>query len=182
MSEGSLRSLFYTLCLLTYSSRKRDEFQKSSHNPLTSITKQLASRSPSASSSYQSLAALPSPAPLARVVDLDRYACPPSTRSSKYCSQTRTRPQEYEERWARGSGEKTVGLTEIKQVQIHMYMITVTRTANCPPSSSSHLSCLSAAGTLPVPSRYARWTFIVNTVLHCSVHSNRVTRDRAVLS
>ncbi|EDR03685.1 uncharacterized protein LACBIDRAFT_306769 [Laccaria bicolor S238N-H82] len=45
--------------------RKRDEFRKSAHDPLTSITKQLASRPPSSSSSYHSRPALPSHAPSA---------------------------------------------------------------------------------------------------------------------
>ncbi|KIK05072.1 hypothetical protein K443DRAFT_373534 [Laccaria amethystina LaAM-08-1] len=45
--------------------RKRDEFRKSAHDPLTSITKQLASRSPSSSSSYRSRPTLPHTAPSA---------------------------------------------------------------------------------------------------------------------
>ncbi|KIJ97984.1 hypothetical protein K443DRAFT_223892 [Laccaria amethystina LaAM-08-1] len=58
--NGCIRSLLYTLCLLNHSNRKRDEFRKSA---LTSITKQLASRSPSSSSSYRSRPALPGTCP-----------------------------------------------------------------------------------------------------------------------
>ena len=64
MTKGSLWSIFYTLCLLTHSNRKRDEFWRSAHDPLTLITKQLTSCSPNSSSSYHSCRRYEDPLPL----------------------------------------------------------------------------------------------------------------------